>query len=126
MVWKNTISRGVRSLTLHHLPLFSPLLPFSCLHLCESQQRLTSLTQRRTRQVPGKVLRHVARIVFDAVNERRLAPAQHREPECIQAWTLDDAAIVLQGSLLVDDRDVQPAVIRPKPGRPHDRTDLAA
>ena len=47
-------------------------------------------------------------------------------PEGVQARAVDDAAVVAELALRVDDRHVEPPVVGPEPGRPDDRADLAA
>src|ERR1700722_1780038 len=81
----------------------------------------------RSAEVPGEVADHVARVVLDAVNERRLAPPQHRQAERVQARAVGDhAAVMAQAPLAVDHGHVEPAVLGPEAGGPHDRTDLTA
>ena len=47
-------------------------------------------------------------------------------PERVEPGAVDDAAVVAQLALLVDDRDVEPGVVGAVAGRPHDGADLAA
>lgn len=67
-----------------------------------------------------------AHIVFGAVYEARLATAQIGQAKHIQARRIDDAAIVLQRTLAVKDRYVQPGIIRAKTGRPDHRANMIA
>ena len=69
---------------------------------------------------------HLTRVVLDAVDERRLAPPQHGQSEGVQAGAVDDAAVVAELALRVDDGHVEPPVVGPKARRPDDRADLAA
>ena len=71
-------------------------------------------------QIPAEVIDDVARVVLDAVDEGRLAPAQHRQAQRVHPGRLDHAAVVAQLALLVQHRHVQPAVVGTEPGRPHD------
>ena len=69
---------------------------------------------------------HLTRVVLDAVDERRLAPPEHGQPEGVQTGAVDDAAVVAEPPLGIDHGHVEPPVIGPKPRRPDDRADLAA
>src|SRR5580658_4480121 len=77
-------------------------------------------------QVPGQVIDDCPRVVFDAADERRPAPAQDGQPESVQARARDHAALVLQLALRVEYGHVEPAIVRPVAGGPHDRADLPA
>src|SRR5688572_30926044 len=79
----------------------------------------------RHAEISGEVVHQFARVVFGAVNETRLATPQDRQAQRIEAGRIDDAAVVAQLSLGVEDRHVEPAVVRAKPGRPDDRLGLA-
>src|SRR5262249_11418579 len=99
--------------------------------LAASREATTSVTResvatcsRPTRQVLLQAIDHVARVVLDAADERRLASAKHRQAKRVQTWTVDDA-VVAEVALRIDDRHVEPAVLGPIAGRPHDRSDLA-
>ena len=61
-------------------------------------------------------------IVFRSVNKGRFAPAQHRQANGVHARCVDDgAALVLQVPFPVEDRHVEPAVVRMEACRPEDR-----
>ena len=60
-----------------------------------------------------------------AVEKARLSTAQERQPEGIHAWGRNDAAVVYESPLPVEQPSVEPRVRRPEPGRPHDRADRA-
>ena len=47
-------------------------------------------------------------------------------PDAYRPWRIDHAAVVPQMALAIDHRDVEPAVVRAKPGRPDDGANLAA
>src|SRR6516225_5574389 len=86
----------------------------------------TTLRRARCRSaVPGQVSREViddlSRIVFDAVDERGRAPPQDGQSQGVQAGAVDDAAVVAKLALPVDDGHVEPPIVRPEPGCPHDR-----
>ena len=76
---------------------------------------------------PGtrEVIDHLTRVVLDTADERGLAPPQHGQPQGVQSRAGDHAALVVQLALRVDDRHVEPPVVRPETRRPHDRGDLA-
>jgi len=67
---------------------------------------------------------HLTRIILDGVDKRGLAPPQ--QPERVETGAVDDATVVAEPPLGVDDGHVKPPVIGPKPRRPDDRADLAA
>src|SRR4051812_920046 len=77
-------------------------------------------------QIAPEVFDQVARVVLRAVDEAGLAPAENRQSNRIEARRVDDAAVVAQVSLPVEDRHVEPAVIGTESGRPDDRADLPA
>ena len=77
-------------------------------------------------EIAREMLDQVARVVFGAVDEGRLAAPEHRQSDRIQPGRIDDAAVVPQVALAIDDRHVEPAVVGAKAGRPDDRPDLAA
>src|SRR5437868_5142308 len=87
---------------------------------------VSKLVHGSIRQETGKVADHLARVVFDAVDERRFATPEHRQAQRVQTWTVDDAAVVAQVPFLVQDGDLQPAVFRVKSGGPEYRAELAA
>src|SRR5690349_16326634 len=91
-------------------------------HATESSAVLGSIDAEESSQVCD----HLARVVFDAVDERRLAPAEHRQAEGVHARALHDAAVVPEMALVVHDGHVQPAVVRAIAGRPDDGTELIA
>jgi len=70
--------------------------------------------------------RDLAHVVLGAVDEARLAPAQERQAEHVEPRRVDDATIVAQVSPAVEDRDVEPGVVRPVSGGPDDRAQLAS
>ena len=64
----------------------------------------------------------VAGVVLRAVDEARLAAAQERAARSRTGRARrDDAAVVAELALAVEDRHVEPRVVRPEPGRPDDR-----
>jgi hypothetical protein len=77
-------------------------------------------------QVIGEVVDDLARVVFHAVNERRLAPSQHGQAKRVKPRAADHAALVAKLALRVDHGHVEPLVVGAETSRPHDRTDLAA
>src|SRR5215510_10080302 len=82
--------------------------------------------QRLAGQVPGEMVDHVARVVLDAVDERGLAPPEHRQAEGVHTRAVDGAAVVAQLTLRVDDRYVEPPVVGPVTRCPDNRPDLTA
>src|SRR5580704_15374744 len=76
-------------------------------------------------QVPREVADHLAGVVLDTGDERGPAPPQDGQPQGVQSRAGDHAALVVQLALGVDHRHVEPPVVGPEPGRPHDRGDLA-
>jgi hypothetical protein len=64
--------------------------------------------------------RHVTRIVFGAVNEARLSPAHEVEPENVETWHVNYAAVVAQPTFAIERGHVEPPVVGPKTGRPDD------
>src|SRR5262249_34998799 len=78
--------------------------------------------QRRSlREMRGQVSDDIAGIIFHAVNEGGFAAPEDWQSQCIHPRCVDDdAAVVTKVALLVEYRYVQPAVIRSKPGGPHD------
>ena len=52
-----------------------------------------------TAQVFREVIDHLTRIVLDPVDERGLAPPQHRQAQRVQPRDFDDSAVVAQLSL---------------------------
>src|SRR6266700_3811122 len=85
-----------------------------------SVARVNSVASQRAGEVPDDL----AGVVFDAADERGLAPPEHGQPERVQARAADNAALVAQLALRVEHGHVEPPVVRPKAGRPHDRADL--
>src|SRR3954453_12248438 len=75
-------------------------------------------------QIARKVGNNVAGVVFGAVNERRLASSENRQTDCVHPRRLDYPAVVAKMTLLIDDRNIEPAIVRPEPSRPDNRTDL--
>ena len=71
------------------------------------------------------MLNHLARVVFNPVDERGLTTPQHWEAQRVQARAVDDATFVAQVALLIDDWQVEPAVIGAEASCPDDRADLA-
>ena len=59
---------------------------------------------RSSAHKPGQVIDHVARVVFNSVNEARLAAPEYWQPERIQPWGVDDTAFVTQVPFLIDHR----------------------
>ena len=77
-------------------------------------------------EVSRKVIDYVPRVVFGAVNERRLAAAEDRQADRIQPRRSDDAAIMLQTALRIDDGNIEPPIVGAEARGPDDRRDLAA
>ena len=73
------------------------------------------------------MIHQLSRIVLGAVDEARLAAAQHGQPEHDHPRDCRrHAAVVAHVPLRVDDGNVEPAVVGAEAGRPEDRPDLAA
>src|SRR3990170_4760687 len=85
-----------------------------------------ALAARSTGKIAGEVIDDVPGVVLRAMDEGRFATTEDRQPHRIQPWRIDDAAVVPQMPLPIDDGNIQPAVVRAKAGCPDDRTDLAA
>lgn len=64
-----------------------------------------------------------AHVVFGAMDEARFAAAKKWQPQHNQPRG-DDATVMLQGAVAAENRHMQPAVIRPKAGRPDDGAHL--
>ena len=69
---------------------------------------------------------NITNVVLDAMDEARLAAAQHRQAQYIQSRSVDDAAIVPQVTLAVEHGYVEQTVIGAKPGRPDDCSNTGA
>ena len=94
------------------------------------KDRVGRLNQRQqgllAGQVAGEVLDHVARIILSAVDETGLTTSEHRETDGVETRGVDHAAVVAQAPFSIEHRHIEPAVVRAKTGRPHDRADRAA
>src|SRR5688572_2308917 len=91
---------------------------------CHCRRHDASVASSPPREVAGEVIDELPRIVLDAVDEARFPPPQHRQPEHVHPRTVDDSAVMPQVAFLIDDRHVQPAVVRPESRCPYDRADL--
>src|ERR1700742_4590804 len=69
---------------------------------------------------------HLAGVVLNAVDEGRLAPAKNGQAQGVESRTREYAAVVLELTFRVDHGYVEPRVVGPVAGRPHDRADLTA
>jgi len=58
------------------------------------------------------------RIVFRAVDEARFSATEVGQPQDVEPWRFDHAAIVLQLALGIEHRDFEPGVVRAVPGGP--------
>ena len=70
------------------------------------------------RKVAGQVFRHLARIVFDAVDERRFAPAENRQADGVHPWSVDDTAVVRSDYPQPDNEVPDPRLTQTHPARP--------
>src|SRR5258706_5872294 len=77
-------------------------------------------------EIAGEVIDQIARVIFRAVDEGRLASPQDRQSDRIQPRRLDNPAIMPQMAFGIDHRNIEPAVVQAKPGRPDDGLDFAA
>jgi hypothetical protein len=85
----------------------------------------TGARPTRQREVRGQLGAQVPGVVLCAVDEARLAAPQERQSHHVHPRRVDDAAIVAQPALAIEDGDVEPRVIRPEAGGPDDRPDLS-
>src|SRR6185295_13570147 len=69
-------------------------------------------------EIALKMRDDVARVVLGAENESGLTTAQHGQTDRVESRRLHDAAVVTQVSFVIDDRHVEPAVLRAKARRP--------
>ena len=63
----------------------------------------------------------IARIVAGAVDQRRLAAAQKLHPHEVHAWMLGNPAIVTDLALAIENRHIEPGIVRTIAGGPNDR-----
>jgi len=77
-------------------------------------------------EVVGEMRAEFAHIVLGAVHEARLPATKIGQPQYIQSRRVNDAAIVLQSALAVEDRRVQPGMVRAEAGRPYHRANVLA
>jgi len=63
----------------------------------------------------------IARVVAGAVDQGRLAAPQELHPHEVDAGRADDAAVMRDVALAVEDWQLQPGIIRPVAGGPNDR-----
>src|SRR5215472_14042113 len=68
----------------------------------------------------------LAGVVAGAVDERGLAPPQELQPHDIQAGRDNDTAVMANPSLAIENRYVQPRIVRSEARRPYNRPDLLA
>ena len=68
----------------------------------------------------------IAHVIFGAMHEARFSSAHEVESERVKARDGDNSAIVAQKAFMVEDRYLQPPIIRPKAARPDDRTHIVA
>jgi hypothetical protein len=57
-------------------------------------------------------------IVFNAIDKTGFATPHKRQSEYIHTRRLNDTTVVLNVAFLVQNRNVEPTVIRPESGRP--------
>ena len=84
----------------------------------ESRRQPGSAAQER-----GEMFAEVAGVVFGAMDEARFAPAHEVETQHVQAWRVDDAAVVTQASLAIEHGHLQPVKVGTKARGPDDRAD---
>ncbi len=65
-------------------------------------------------------------VVLGAVYEARLPATEIWQPQRIQSGRVNDAAIVLQLSLAVEDPRIEPRIVRAEDGRPYHRANVHA
>src|SRR5215475_3540610 len=109
----------MRARTFHWARAQGPLPPMAVLSLSRTrlgycpEPALTGYpasprSRQTVREVPAKVIDHVACVVLDAMDERGLAPPQHGQAEGVHAGAVDDSAVVANVALRVDHRHVEP------------------
>src|SRR5215207_7519325 len=76
-------------------------------------------------QVRYQMIAEIARIVAGAIDQGRLATAQKLQPHQVHAWMCRDPAIVTHLALAIENRHIEPGVVRAVAGSPNDRPDLA-
>src|SRR6266702_7577638 len=72
----------------------------------------------------GEVRGQLGGVVRCPIYQARLAAAQERHADQIQAWAGRHTAVVDDPAPTVEHRDVEPGQIGPVSGRPYDRADL--
>src|SRR4051812_42047400 len=65
-------------------------------------------------------------VVANAVDQAGLAPPEERHAHQIQSGRFNDTSIVADTTLVIEDRYMQPGVIGPEAGCPHDGFDAPA
>ena len=60
----------------------------------------------------------IARVVAGAVDQCGLAAAQELHPHQVHAGRADDPAVMTDVALAVENRQLQPGIVRPIAGRP--------
>src|SRR4051812_3613385 len=71
------------------------------------------------------MIAEIARVVASAVDEGRLAAAQKLQPHKIHAWLLGHASVMADLALAIENRHLQPGIVRAVTGGPDDRANLA-
>src|ERR1700686_1871677 len=85
--------------------------------------RLRPLAHRRVGKVAGEVIDQVARVILGTMDEGGLASTEDGQPDGIQPRRVDNPSVVPQVALAIDHWNLEPAVVRAKPGGPDDGTD---
>ena len=83
-------------------------------------------TSRGPIEVVSEMHAEFPHVVLGAVYEARLPATEIWQPQHIQSGRVNDAAIVLQLSLAVEDPRIQPGIVRAEAGRPYHRANVHA
>ena len=76
-------------------------------------------------KVAGEVIDQIARVILGAVDEGGLASPEHGQSDGVQPGRIDNSPVMPKVAFAIDHGHSEPAVVRAKPGRPDDGTDLA-
>ena len=76
-------------------------------------------------EVAHEVLGELGGVRADAIEEARLAPPHERQAEGVEAGNGEDATVVNEPTLVIEELRFEPRVARSESGGPHNRVDRA-